>query len=353
MTEKFLFKMILLILMTSGFESIHAVDDMSDLDLEEVEKLKDEQSYFDYFYTHTHDGFKLLKLIDSKDSKKLFLCSKNNENYALKKIQGIFNNEEISYDRVHTEYLMMKKLMEHPSFLNMYSIIINIPFDHCYIQMELFEGKKLSHYLKDFNEFLRGIFRNSPDRNPQIEAKIMELNGKVGTALQYMHQNDITHGGLNEENIFVIEKDGSIEIRILDFSLSIDHTDARSIGSVPYDIWSTWCENSGVRMWVHMSRKYKQFRNQYGVHSSCLFELPWDSELKRAAIHDDFNQYLDTLLQATQEALWENDIEHEINPADIFEKRNTYSFLTTAFIGLGFGALIPHRYDISYSFKVK
>lgn len=280
---------------------------------------------------------------------------------AIKKIEKTQGQEDVCTESVKLEFNLMNALKQHPAFLETFALIIKPELNSFYIVMELFCGSSLQHFLLDHcSDILTKIGQNEildylGDRTVH---KIIDLNLQVGCALNFMHEHGIIHGDLNEDNILVLDQGNSIAIRIIDFGLSFNSLDLSILANVDRSIYSNWGENFSMRRFSILKNRARDrgidVSNFDIANLPETFTLRWDEDLQQAARHDDYNTYLDTLINVLSSFFHDSEELDNVFVNRIFDEETVgghYSRITLIFIGLGLHFFLPNDYQPMFSLR--
>ncbi len=147
--------------------------------------------------------YQILDKIGQGNMGEVFLAEniKNKKKYSIKRllVENI-NSKSEAVIRFKKEAEIISSL-SHPHIIKVYDLIEDNK-NYCLI-MEYFQGKNLNE-LKDKLTLVEKI----------------EIIKKSALALEYIHSKSILHRDLKPSNILVYKKNGSIEVKIIDFGLA-------------------------------------------------------------------------------------------------------------------------------------
>lgn len=234
------------------------------------------------------DGYEIIKYVGKGQFGTVYICRKNEEEYAMK----IFNLEYVATEyNIHGENNRIKREIEalkRVKHKNTINYIDDGTFDnnnqkYIYVIMEQAKGIELKRYI---------------EKNTLSLDEIVLIINQILEALDCMHKNNIIHRDLKPQNIFI---DENKTIKVLDYGLSkiIDFTSITSTG----DMIGSPIYMSPEQV---MDSKHIDYRSDYYSLGVILFELlsnrfPYNANNRNELFYKILNEKPISILQYVPE----------------------------------------------------
>jgi serine/threonine-protein kinase len=156
--------------------------------------------------TVLHDTYRLDALIGQGGMGSVFRAThlRVPRPYAIKVLEARIAEREGAFQRFRREAEVCSRL-GHPNIVEVYDF--NRTEDgHSYYVMELLEGRDLAQAIAD--------------EAPMPLARVLEILEPVASALLAAHRADVVHRDLKPQNLFLAQKAGREQAKILDFGIS-------------------------------------------------------------------------------------------------------------------------------------